>query len=910
MIIKEETPEQVYRRQVATSLRRVLEACSKVQKTARNDVSGITSYHEESLSDCLEAIDWKGLCQNHADKQQNYLGNTSEPVVMHSSGSQALAPSSAKQSALEEILLCLSNPFTWPDCCTLIVIKKLFVQVFALQKQHNRRCRQRSRSLNNCKLVQFITEQASRIPAIQSALADLVLSVIDDSSFCIPTLRSALSLTTLWSCTFPSQQIKLQKCLLKILNRVDASEIQQNRGGKQRKEAPRATDDAKTEPIEGPKYDSRFSFCLARQQKFLHGELSDTEEAKLEERGIRRQHQFERQQRLQKPTKREIFATAEQLTEDGSLGGIERQSARHSWTEKLRWKCITSFLSSDKTTKMENDRLSIDAAARHPVQMIVSKLHQLVDHDVPSPSIRLCAMLLGTSIPKSSMIADVDVLQYLVQLLWNKAVASCSQYCCVHLRWFAEIIIELPYFDNIERLWKAILPLIQELKLFCRQKLLVGHNSCPSVDSTKRDKANTMKPYLRCFACIVGKRGNMLQQLSRRLDFSSITGQLALGFGSASDWVDIDMLPQERYLVIQTLQMLSIVGVCDQEEEDYGNGAIEFNAQRQQPWPFGNVEGVRAVKFSNVVADPKDIFSLYSPSNQIPPSVTPAVGVLVDRKELAHFASGGRANSCDYLNVDLLHHLFSFFDYKVRMNMRRVCKTWKIVADDEPAWRRLYEVRYGKILPDDPEFCTVRPEGSVPWRVYFATRWHATREVTTITNLSLTNTKARLCPYVGCLHIIRSNNEMRVHLGTHKRVKNPLMKRKLTLCEEEDKVTRQQCKVAESKKQRGGTETCIQVPARGIGPVNEPNANDVLCGRVHSNSRHPGNIQFRKLTHARKKEYLDKSTTRLERTRIATDVVHFIRMERGGRFLKEDPDGGWFDIGDAEAIKKVRRALL
>ena len=120
----------------------------------------------------------------------------------------------------------------------------------------------------------------------------------------------------------------------------------------------------------------------------------------------------------------------------------------------------------------------------------------------------------------------------------------------------------------------------------------------------------------------------------------------------------------------------------------------------------------------------------------------------------------------------------------------------------------------------------------------------------------------------------------------------------------------QQCKVAESKKQRGGTETCIQVPARGIGPVNEPNANDVLCGRVHSNSRHPGNIQFRKLTHARKKEYLDKSTTRLERTRIATDVVHFIRMERGGRFLKEDPDGGWFDIGDAEAIKKVRRALL
>lgn len=129
----------------------------------------------------------------------------------------------------------------------------------------------------------------------------------------------------------------------------------------------------------------------------------------------------------------------------------------------------------------------------------------------------------------------------------------------------------------------------------------------------------------------------------------------------------------------------------------------------------------------------------------------------------------------------------------------------------------------------------------------------------------------------------------------------------------------------------------IVIPPRGIGPVHDINSNDVLCGRYvplllsklfpdspfilftfvccdfHRGGRinaHIGNVQFRDMVASRKKDYLAKSTKKLEKAHIAAEVVRIIRcMEPAGRFLKADPDGSWYDIGDQKAIKKVGQAL-
>ena len=102
----------------------------------------------------------------------------------------------------------------------------------------------------------------------------------------------------------------------------------------------------------------------------------------------------------------------------------------------------------------------------------------------------------------------------------------------------------------------------------------------------------------------------------------------------------------------------------------------------------------------------------------------------------------------------------------------------------------------------------------------------------------------------------------------------------------------------------------IQVPPRGIGPIRLPNHNDVLCGRGGRGDRtntHEGNIQFRQLVRSRKALYFSKLSQKLEKTHITAQIVHYIRyeLEPSGRFLKADPDGRWYDIGDQKAMQKV-----
>ena len=85
----------------------------------------------------------------------------------------------------------------------------------------------------------------------------------------------------------------------------------------------------------------------------------------------------------------------------------------------------------------------------------------------------------------------------------------------------------------------------------------------------------------------------------------------------------------------------------------------------------------------------------------------------------------------------------------------------------------------------------------------------------------------------------------------------------------------------------------LNVPPRGIGPIVDPNDNDVLCGRGGRINSHAGNVQFRDIIHSRKKEYLAPSTKKLEKAHIAAAIVNDIRaMDPPGRFLKEDRDTG------------------
>lgn len=117
-------------------------------------------------------------------------------------------------------------------------------------------------------------------------------------------------------------------------------------------------------------------------------------------------------------------------------------------------------------------------------------------------------------------------------------------------------------------------------------------------------------------------------------------------------------------------------------------------------------------------------------------------------------------------------------------------------------------------------------------------------------------------------------------------------------------------KAAKKKQSTAQPRPKIAVPPGGIGPILDPNVNDVLSGRGGRINAHVGNVQFREIVAEQKKIYLAKDTKKLEKAHIAADIVYYIRrMDPPGRFLKEDANGAWWDIGDQKAIKKVGQAL-
>ena len=75
---------------------------------------------------------------------------------------------------------------------------------------------------------------------------------------------------------------------------------------------------------------------------------------------------------------------------------------------------------------------------------------------------------------------------------------------------------------------------------------------------------------------------------------------------------------------------------------------------------------------------------------------------------------------------------------------------------------------------------------------------------------------------------------------------------------------------------------------------------------------HPGNVRLRTLVRSVKATYLSPRTRKLQKTRIAAEVVRAVRASSDppGRFLKYDPRAGlWYEIGDQAAVRKAGQAL-
>lgn len=85
-----------------------------------------------------------------------------------------------------------------------------------------------------------------------------------------------------------------------------------------------------------------------------------------------------------------------------------------------------------------------------------------------------------------------------------------------------------------------------------------------------------------------------------------------------------------------------------------------------------------------------------------------------------------------------------------------------------------------------------------------------------------------------------------------------------------------------------------------------PSESDVVCGRGKAYREWPGNESFRKLIEDRLEDY-SSAKGRYEKGIIIREIVDQVRAQssQGGGFVKQDPTGRWYEVGDFLAREKT-----
>jgi len=95
---------------------------------------------------------------------------------------------------------------------------------------------------------------------------------------------------------------------------------------------------------------------------------------------------------------------------------------------------------------------------------------------------------------------------------------------------------------------------------------------------------------------------------------------------------------------------------------------------------------------------------------------------------------------------------------------------------------------------------------------------------------------------------------------------------------------------------------------RSVIRMNQPNKNDVLCGKVKYLRDHPGNITFQHVIQQYQAKY-NHARCKQEKMTITRDVVQHMQKHNRARFLKFTDEGEWVEVSDAVARDKVSHAL-
>jgi hypothetical protein len=102
-------------------------------------------------------------------------------------------------------------------------------------------------------------------------------------------------------------------------------------------------------------------------------------------------------------------------------------------------------------------------------------------------------------------------------------------------------------------------------------------------------------------------------------------------------------------------------------------------------------------------------------------------------------------------------------------------------------------------------------------------------------------------------------------------------------------------------------EAAIHTSASSSDRIDYPSSLDVLLGRGRPYFTHPGNARLAGFISQHRSRY--QKLPRMEKTRLANDIVKSVKDSRG-RFLKKDEiEHGWGEVSDDVAREKVSHMM-
>jgi hypothetical protein len=362
----EGTSSDSFRKELAQSLRHVVDACQLLAPTGSS--SYITRYDTAALGECLSSVDWKGLCDHHDDNVTRRRKRQSKTA--------GLPETKTTTTPLEEIMSSLQNPYHWPSACVGPIIETLIQASITQRLAQNTNNVYRSQWLpSQQSILQTLTTFCNRIPAARvlpaTILSSLVfVKVVGAYSHSCQGLNALLSLVKYFGKEFPCDNLLYMKCVLGIVQCLDNMDVMHKHMRQRNKnKSPKLPLSSEKRPT---KRSQSSSSCASVE--LLHGDFSDDDNSHLAVSIANRRKLSHRLPPT--PYLKSILTTPV----DSNVGYTPAEQAGDRL--RLRSKCINTFVATcQKSTRAEP-----------------SLLHSVLDDMAPSlvgsPSVRLCILLL------------------------------------------------------------------------------------------------------------------------------------------------------------------------------------------------------------------------------------------------------------------------------------------------------------------------------------------------------------------------------------------------------------------------------------------------------------------------------------------------------------------------------------